>query len=103
MDLKNNYVKKYTVGLMMKGKGTSILRSEIDCDVCGETYPAWEIHQIPYYAEGKLVENHEVGDMMMGCNKCIKEKGIIPLETDAAVHFDASNLAIKEIIETRKE
>lgn len=103
MDLKNNYVLKYTLGLMMKGQGTSTLRYELTCDVCGETYLAWEVHQIPYYSEGKLSENYEVGYTMMACEKCIEERQLTPLDTDASVRFDASNLAIKEILETRRD
>ncbi|AFL99352.1 MULTISPECIES: hypothetical protein [Desulfitobacterium] len=102
-DLKSNFVVKYTIGLMMKGEGTSMLRTELSCDVCGETCLAWEVHQIPYYPEGKLSENYEAGYTMMACDKCIEEKHIIPLDTDASVRFDASNLAIKEILETRKD
>ena len=101
-DLKNNLVVKYTIGLMMKGQGTDMLRTELDCDVCGETCLAWEVHQIPYYPEGKLADNYEPGYTMIACEKCIEAKQIVPLDTDASVRFDASNLAIKEILETRK-
>lgn len=102
-DLKNNYMVKYTLGLMMKGQGTSMLRTELTCDVCGETCLAWNVHQIPYYPEAKLSENYEVGYTMMACEKCIEEKQITPLDNDASVRFDASNLAIKEILESRKD
>ena len=36
-ELKSIYVTKYTFGLMQKGKGTSLLRAELNCDVCVET------------------------------------------------------------------
>ena len=71
--------------------------------MCGDLNLAWHVHQIPYYAEAKNGENHEVGNIMMACEKCIKEKQLTPLDNEGSLHFDASNLAIKEIIETKRE
>lgn len=101
-DLKNSFINRYTISLAVKGADPSLLRTELDCDVCGETCPAWTIHQIPYYPDGKLSANYPEGYTMMACEKCIAEKQLVPLETDASLRFDASNLAIKEIVEARK-
>jgi|GEM_PF-3110164 len=100
-ELKNNYINRYTISLAVKGEGANLLRTELTCDVCGETCLAWNIHQIPYYADAKLAADYPEGYTMMACEKCIAEKQLTPLETDAAIRFDASNLAIKEIIEAR--
>ncbi|MEA4902121.1 hypothetical protein [Desulfitobacterium sp.] len=97
-DLKKNYIQKYTLQLIVAGKDKSLLRSEMCCDVCGETHLAWEIHQIPYFEGGKLAANYEAGSMMLACEKCMENHDLKVLESDNAMNFDASNLAIKEIL-----
>jgi hypothetical protein len=98
-DLRKNYVQKYTLQLMVAGKGKDILRAELCCDVCGETHSAWDVHQISYFEGGKLSNNYEAGSMMLACNKCIESHNIKALESEDALNFDASNLAIKDILE----